>query len=210
MAIIVVFAITWGIIQYSLLYPPTDMVENGNIYPIWTGDNDIIKILNSVWLLVRVLRDTLLLPFWQMFTQFYMDNLIKASPYDLPESSDWCTNDPVLFMNYTLPRCPDLNTSWLIPFFLIGYALITNLLIFNLLIAIFNNTYQEIQGNRAHVNFKMLRISTFSERNEAKLCNILYFCISDLIKIQKFLNSFKIQFLNYFQCNVDFLNFLTV
>lgn len=46
-----------------------------------------------------------------------------------------CTDDPVLWSNGTLPRCPQAN--WVVPALLAIYILITNVLMLNLLIAMF-------------------------------------------------------------------------
>ena len=120
LAIFLVFIVSWGVAQYGLLYPNTEL---------------------SPWLI----RDILILPYWQMYADLHKDSVIQAPPYEMGEE-DSCTNDPELYSNYTKIRCPDKRTNWIVLLLLMGYLLLTNLLLFNLLIAIFAKTFDEIEG----------------------------------------------------------------
>ena len=46
-----------------------------------------------------------------------------------------CSSDPNVFEEGDMPRCPE--NTWLVPILLGGYILITNVLMLNLLIAMF-------------------------------------------------------------------------
>ncbi len=48
-----------------------------------------------------------------------------------------CSSDPAVYGAGTLPRCPE--NTWLVPMLLGGYILITNVLMLNLLIAMFRS-----------------------------------------------------------------------
>ena len=61
-------------------------------------------------------------------------------------SEDDCTTDEALYSNYTKVRCADKNVNWIVLIFLMGFILLTNLLLFNLLIAIFSKAFEKIEG----------------------------------------------------------------
>lgn len=58
-----------------------------------------------------------------------------------------CTNDENKYLNYEQVRCADPHTNWFVVILLALYVLVTNLLLFNLLIAIFTTTYEKILGS---------------------------------------------------------------
>ena len=115
-----VFVISWGIAQYGLIFPHSTL---------------------SAWLF----RDVFVLPYMQMFVDLHSQEVLQAPPYDML-GAEVCTDDPQLYSNYTLIRCSDKSTNWIALLFLMGYLLITNLLLFNLLIAIFSQTFAKVQG----------------------------------------------------------------
>ena len=120
--IVMVILSSWGIAQYSLLYPHSKL---------------------SLYLI----RDVLLLPYWQMLGDSQKSEIIKAAPYDMPGLDDAsCTDNDQLYSNYTQIRCPDTRTNQIVVIFLIFYVLITNVLLLNILIAIFNSTFTRIEG----------------------------------------------------------------
>ena len=61
--------------------------------------------------------------------------------------------------NYEMVRCPDTRTNWVVMIFLVFYVLLTNLLLFNLLIAIFTSTYEKIEGSEHLINILTIPIS---------------------------------------------------
>lgn len=73
------------------------------------------------------------------FPVYKYAQFIKFAKYfihagELPEG---CTNDKDLWSNDTLPRCPDSVAQDLVPVLMGVYILITNVLMLNLLIAMF-------------------------------------------------------------------------
>ncbi len=121
LAILAVFVFAWGFAQYSMLFPQT--------YP---------HVLQPI--------DALLLAFHQMFVNIYSD-VTKGEPFDMPGDDNECINDPDLYLNHTAVRCTDRPATYTTFIFMSIYLLLTNLLLFNLLIAIFSTTYQKIEGS---------------------------------------------------------------
>ncbi len=61
-----------------------------------------------------------------------------ADSFDIAGAPDYeCTNDPALYGNDTLPRCPSSVGTEVVPILMGFYILITNVLMLNLLIAMF-------------------------------------------------------------------------
>ena len=110
----------WGIAQYGLLYPHAQL-------NYWT------------------VRDILVLPYFQMYPELYSREAIQSPPYDMIREGE-CSDDPLIYRNYTALRCADKRTNWIVLLLLMAYILITNLLLFNLLIAIFTSLFEDIQG----------------------------------------------------------------
>ena len=120
---LLVFVAGWGIAQFGLLYP------HG---------------IRSVWHPIYAIT----LAYYQMFGQLNADNVIRSQPFDFPKTEEdgWCTKNETEYHEYGRIRCPDTNTNWLVYLFLMLFILMTNLVLFNLLIAIFNYTMDCIQG----------------------------------------------------------------
>ena len=95
----------------------------------------------SIWLPI----DAFLLAFQQMFVNTYTD-VTMSDPFKKP-GPDTCTNVSDLYTNGTLPRCPDKYATYPAFIFMSIYLLLTNLLLFNLLIAIFSTAYEKIEGS---------------------------------------------------------------
>ena len=134
LAILLVFVAGWGISQYAILYPEVE----------WS--NDFLFLAQHV-------ASALALAYYQMFGEMYTDNVIRSPPFDMPDNDEWCTNDPLLYRNYTQLRCPDKKTNWLVFAFLTVFMILTNLMLFNLLVAIFNYAFNKIQGMFATDSF---------------------------------------------------------
>ncbi|WAR05192.1 TRPM2-like protein [Mya arenaria] len=58
-----------------------------------------------------------------------------------------CTYDVSLWMNSTMARCPTDTGKWVVPIMMGIYMLLANVLLLNLLIAMFSNTFQKVQDN---------------------------------------------------------------
>ena len=127
----------WGIAQYSLLFP------------------------HSV-LQITLFRDVLLLPYFQMQGEYYLD-IIQAPPFDMPgPGGKTCTDDPEFYSNYTELRCPSRTSNQIVTLFLVFYILITNLLLLNILLAIFNTTFSRIEGMSRALRYLLSSISLFN------------------------------------------------
>ncbi|KAK0058581.1 transient receptor potential cation channel subfamily M member 1-like isoform X1, partial [Biomphalaria pfeifferi] len=68
--------------------------------------------------------------FWAMFGEFNLD--------ELEDQGTSCTNDPDVYNNFVLDRCPTKAGRYYVPPLLGIYHIIVNILLFNLLIAILN------------------------------------------------------------------------
>ncbi|XP_067682469.1 transient receptor potential cation channel subfamily M member 4-like [Haliotis asinina] len=77
--------------------------------------------------------------YWQIYGDFFLDEI---------EGSDLesCTNDENLYGNRTMDRCPSKEGQYVVPVLLGIYSIITHVLLLNLLIAKFNDTYTNVQG----------------------------------------------------------------
>ena len=119
--IFMVIICAWGVAQYSLLFP-----------------HSIFQI--------NLVRDVLILPYFQMQGDYYRD-LIQAPPFDMPPpGGETCTDNNELYSNYTQLRCPSRSSNQIVTIFLTLYILITNFLLLNILLAIFNTTFSRIEG----------------------------------------------------------------
>ena len=124
LAILVVFMIGWGVAQYSMLYPQTKP---------------------GFWHAV----DAITLAYHQMYGDTYADSVIRAEPFDMPapdSAEEDCTSREEYYSNYTKIRCSDRRASYPVFIMLSVFLLLTNLLLLNLLIAIFSTTYSKIEG----------------------------------------------------------------
>ena len=118
--ILVVYVVAWAFAQYSLLYQQTPLNFR---HPI----------------------DSLTMAYYQMFGEMNLDTVIKSKPFYM-ESENECTENYDLYSNYTQIRCPDKDTNYA-AYLLFGiYLMLTNVLLFNLLIAIFSSAYEQVQG----------------------------------------------------------------
>ena len=91
-AIILVFMLSWGVAQNSLLYP---------------------QAYQSGW----ILRDFIDLSFWQMMTQFYLQAALQAPPFDTADESGLaatCTGNATEAGDYTVQRCADTSVNWIV------------------------------------------------------------------------------------------------
>ena len=123
--LIIIFAFVggWGVCEFGILYPQAEL--------------DSAHILHAYSL-----------AFYQMFSQTYLDRVIRSGPFDTPLGSDdeWCTNNETLASSFTNLHCPDRRVSWIVFYLLMIFLVLANLMLFNLLIAIFSNIYQKIEG----------------------------------------------------------------
>ncbi|XP_052080211.1 transient receptor potential cation channel subfamily M member-like 2 isoform X3 [Mytilus californianus] len=101
-----------------------------------------------------LLRDVVNLPYWQMYGELFLE-IIEG------QESSTCTKEPSKYG--ILPRCPETNTG--VPLVLAVYMVLTNLMLMNLLIAMFSNTFQKVEDNSVSI-WKFHRYSLVHEYYE--------------------------------------------
>ncbi|XP_076087671.1 transient receptor potential cation channel subfamily M member-like 2 [Mytilus galloprovincialis] len=79
------------------------------------------------------------------------------------QESSTCTTESSVYRNGTLPRCPE--STAIVPIVLAVYMVLTNLMLLNLLIAMFSNTFQKVQDNAVLI-WKFHRYSLVHEYYE--------------------------------------------
>ncbi|XP_078332506.1 transient receptor potential cation channel subfamily M member-like 2 isoform X3 [Crassostrea virginica] len=89
----------------------------------------------SFVLIYNVMR----LGYWNLYGELFLEEIEMEEPS--------CTGDPLLYGNSTLPRCPTAVSRYVVPILMGFYVLFCNILLLNLLIAMFSNTYQIVQEN---------------------------------------------------------------
>ncbi len=117
--------ISWGIGQFSFLY--------------WHIN------LSSVDDFLAMTRDIFTLSFYQMYGSLSEGAAIQSPPYDMDNDGN-CQNDSEIYANYSAIRCNNKSLNWLVFILLMAYLILTNTLLFNLLIALFNFKVQQIYG----------------------------------------------------------------
>ncbi|CAC5379454.1 unnamed protein product [Mytilus coruscus] len=91
--------------------------------------------LSSPW---ELFKDLIYLPYWQMYGELNIDQIEGKEPSE-------CTSDPVLYTNGTLPRCA--QKSQFSSLILATYLVLTNIVLVNLLIAMFSRTFEKVEDN---------------------------------------------------------------
>ncbi|KAH9509873.1 hypothetical protein Btru_045483, partial [Bulinus truncatus] len=79
-------------------------------------------------------------PFWSVFGDFSLS--------DIDVDVSQCTTDPEIYNKYTQLRCPTESGSYYVPALMGVYVIIVNILLFNLLIALFNEEIKR-DGNKS-------------------------------------------------------------
>ncbi|XP_076456247.1 transient receptor potential cation channel subfamily M member-like 2 isoform X2 [Babylonia areolata] len=77
--------------------------------------------------------------YWQIYGELFLE--------EIEGSDNSCTTDPALYSGYNVQRCPSDIGKYLVPVLMGVYVLMTNVLLLNLLIAMFSYTFQKIQEN---------------------------------------------------------------
>ncbi|XP_052805222.1 transient receptor potential cation channel subfamily M member-like 2 isoform X2 [Mya arenaria] len=83
---------------------------------------------------VQIIRKS----YWNIYGELFLEEI---------EGEADCTNDAALWMNGTQARCPTDTGMWLVPIMMGIYMMIANVLLLNLLIAMFSNTFRKVQDN---------------------------------------------------------------
>ncbi|KAL8563213.1 hypothetical protein ACOMHN_053960 [Nucella lapillus] len=76
--------------------------------------------------------------YWQIYGELFLEEI---------EGTGACTTDPALYNNYDEVRCPSIVGRYLVPVMMGIYVLMTNVLLLNLLIAMFSYTFEMMQQN---------------------------------------------------------------
>ncbi|KAK7475589.1 hypothetical protein BaRGS_00033178, partial [Batillaria attramentaria] len=76
--------------------------------------------------------------YWQIYGELFLDEL---------EGDAQCTNNRTLYSGYKEHRCPSAIGQYMVPIMMAVYVLVTNVLLLNLLIAMFSYTFQKVQDN---------------------------------------------------------------
>ncbi|XP_033755589.1 transient receptor potential cation channel subfamily M member-like 2 isoform X2 [Pecten maximus] len=97
----------------------------------------------------RLLKQVVYLPYWQMYGELFLENVEGEVPAD-------CTTNETIWRAGTMQRCAENNA--LVALLLAIYMLLTNILLVNLLIAMFSDTFQKVQDN----SLKVWRFYKFS------------------------------------------------
>ncbi|XP_046584536.1 transient receptor potential cation channel subfamily M member 2-like [Haliotis rubra] len=102
----------------------------------------------------KVLINVLYLPYWQMYGELFLE---RVQGEDDPSS---CTRNETLWRADLAPRCPEPNA--LVSILLAVYMILTNILLVNLLIAMFSYTFQTVQDNSMKI-WRYYRLSLVFE-----------------------------------------------
>ncbi|XP_021379559.1 transient receptor potential cation channel subfamily M member 1-like [Mizuhopecten yessoensis] len=97
----------------------------------------------------KLLRQVVYLPYWQMYGELFLENMEGEEPSS-------CTTNETLWRSGAQARCAENNA--IVPLLLAVYMLLTNILLVNLLIAMFSDTFQKVQDN----SLKVWRFYKFS------------------------------------------------
>ncbi|KAH9512883.1 hypothetical protein Btru_036871 [Bulinus truncatus] len=101
-----------------------------------------------------ILYTVFLYPYFQMYGELFLDDLKGKS------NGDGCTTDPSIWKLDPTQRCPEQNA--IVYIFLSIYLVLINILLINLLIAMFSYTFQKVQDNSTQV-WRFHRISLVYE-----------------------------------------------
>ncbi|GFO25838.1 transient receptor potential cation channel subfamily m member 3-like [Plakobranchus ocellatus] len=91
-----------------------------------------------------ILKDILYFPYWQLYGEIFLEEI---------ETDDQCVQDLVLAANGTAidPHNTCRTYHWLVPILLALYLLIGNILLLNLLIAIFSHVFDQVEQNAIEI-----------------------------------------------------------
>ncbi|KAL8607328.1 hypothetical protein ACOMHN_039478 [Nucella lapillus] len=100
-----------------------------------------------------ILANVLYFPYFQMYGELFLENM-KG------EEVDGCTTNETIWHEDPFKRCPTKNI--VVPILLALYMVLTNILLVNLLIAMFSYTFQKVQDNSLQV-WRFYRLSLVFE-----------------------------------------------
>ncbi|XP_060077266.1 transient receptor potential cation channel subfamily M member-like 2 [Ylistrum balloti] len=112
-----------------------------NLYPASRIDGDL------VFNLLRI-------PYWNLYGELNLEVLELKEPD--------CSFDPLIYQNGAIPRCPTAIGSYLVPVLMGMYMLFASILLLNLLIAMFSNSYAKVQAE-THLHWCFQRSTLIHE-----------------------------------------------
>ena len=115
--------------------------------------------------------------YWIIYGHLFLEDI---------EGLNSCTNDPSLYSDYTEIRCPTDVGKYVVPIFMAVYILLTQVLLINMLIAMFNDTYKSIKENSNKV-WSYLRFHLIDEYSRRPASPPPLTIISQLIRAIRWL-----------------------
>ncbi|XP_052803928.1 transient receptor potential cation channel subfamily M member-like 2 isoform X2 [Mya arenaria] len=98
---------------------------------------------------VQIIRKS----YWNIYGELFLEEI---------EGEADCSYDAILWINGTQARCPTDTGKLVVPIMMGIYMLLANVLLLNLLIAMFSNTFQKVQDN-ADKHWVFMRFSLIHE-----------------------------------------------
>ncbi|XP_042880237.1 transient receptor potential cation channel subfamily M member-like 2 [Penaeus japonicus] len=144
MALLVVFILGYGIASQSLLHP--------SHYTLTFNITEVGSIIESV----------ILTPYWQMYGELLLDEIVANDHETCHEKSCQAVDSCLDPSQNCLQDCVCENPTdykWVVKLMLFFYLIIGNIMLLNLLIAIFTYVFEEVQQNSMEIwKFEMYRL----------------------------------------------------
>ncbi|XP_060552910.1 transient receptor potential cation channel subfamily M member 2-like isoform X4 [Ruditapes philippinarum] len=144
-----------------------------------------------------LLKSVLYIPYWQMYGELFLENLEGEHP------SSCTTNESIWRPAGGVDRCPEENA--LVPLLGAVYLILTNILLVNLLIAMFSYTFQMVQDKSEQV-WRFYRYSLVYEfYDRPKFCPpliVISHVYRSILWIRRRTCSSK-KYMNEFKLNLD-------
>ncbi|XP_037787974.1 transient receptor potential cation channel subfamily M member-like 2 [Penaeus monodon] len=144
MALLVIFILGYGIASQSLLHP--------SHYSFTFNVTQVGSIIESV----------ILTPYWQMYGELLLDEIVANDHETCHEKScrvvDSCLDQTQACLRDCVCENP-ADYKWVVKLMLFVYLIIGNIMLLNLLIAIFTYVFDEVQENSMEIwKFEMYRL----------------------------------------------------
>ncbi|XP_069954618.1 transient receptor potential cation channel subfamily M member-like 2 [Cherax quadricarinatus] len=146
LALLVIFILGYGIASQSLLHLSRNAFT-----------------LNSTSI-SNIMKDVLLTPYWQMYGELQLEEIAGEDEQVCHQKSCWvnevCFKDNTSCTKELDCVCENpTDYSWVVNLMLFFYLIIGNIMLLNLLIAIFTYVFDEVQENSMEIwKFEMLRL----------------------------------------------------
>ncbi|XP_069986599.1 transient receptor potential cation channel subfamily M member 1 [Penaeus vannamei] len=169
MALLVIFILGYGIASQSLLHP--------SHYSFTFNVTEVGNIVESV----------ILTPYWQMYGELLLDQIVGTDHETCHEKScrvaDSCLNQTQDCLRDCVCENP-ADYKWTVKLMLFVYLIIGNIMLLNLLIAIFTHVFDEVHENSMEIwKFEMYRLIREYEKKPV--------LVIPLVLVQHFWQFFK-------------------